>query len=135
MAFEKNLDLVLISKNANPPVAKIMDYKKYKFEKRKKDKEKIKNTKIVQQKEIRLSSSIEKNDLQFKIKNARKFLEKGNKVKVSLSFKGRKLMNKDKGFETMNFFLKEVEDVAKIEKEPKLNGRFYDAYLAPKKNK
>ncbi len=127
------LDLVLIAPKANPPVAKIVDYGKYRYDKKKKEKEVKKNNKIIEQKEIRLSSSIGKHDFDVKVKRARVFIEKGNRVKVSLSFRGREITNKEVGFNTINNFLKELSDIAQIDKAPKINGRFLDANISPKK--
>ncbi len=131
-ADKRELDLVLIAPQGKPPVAKIIDYGKYRYDKKKKEQEIKKNTKIVEQKEIRLSANIGQHDLDVKIKNAIKFLEKGNKLKVSLAFKGRELSNTEVGKEKMNIFLEEIKEFSVIEKEPKLIGRFYNVYLAPK---
>ena len=125
--------MVLIAPNANPPVAKIIDYGKYRYDKKRKEKEIKKNTKIVEQKEVRLSANIGEHDLNVKIRNAIKFLERGDKVKISLAFKGRELANQEVGRKKMQGFLDAVEEISVIVKEPVLTGRFYNAYLAPKK--
>lgn len=131
-AEEQELDLVLIAPKANPPVAKIIDYGKYKYEKKKREQDSKKKQKIIEQKEIRITPNIGQHDLDVKIKNAQKFLEKGKKVKLSLSFRGREMANKEVGFLTMQRAIDALSSIAEIEKKPQLNGRFYDAYLAPK---
>lgn len=134
MAEESDLDLVKISSNVLPPVCKIMDYKKYIFDLNKKQKEMKKNQKAVVTKEIRMSSTIEKNDLSFKEKNASKFLSEGNKVKVCLIFRER-----ESNFETAEQILSEfanaVKDFGIIEKAPNMEGRNVVMILAPNKNK
>jgi translation initiation factor IF-3 len=136
-AFKKaeaaDLDLVLIAPGGKPPVAKIVDYGKYRYEKKKRESEAKKNQKVVEQKEVRITPNIGQHDLDVKIRNAQKFLSKGNKVKLSLQFRGRENANREVGFATMDRALDTLKDVADIDKSPKLNGRFYDAYLAPKK--
>lgn len=132
-AEKRNLDLVLISKSGIKPVAKIIDYGKFSYERKRKQEEIKKNTKIIEQKEIRLTANIAENDLNIKINRARNFISKGNRVKVSLMFKGREMGNKQKGYETMQKFIDKMEDIAKIEKSPKLMGRFYNVFLIPKK--
>ncbi|WP_128824173.1 translation initiation factor IF-3 [Candidatus Hepatoplasma crinochetorum] len=135
-AREQELDLVIISKNAKIPVAKIIDYGKFRYERKKREQENKKKSKIIEQKEIRISANIGLNDLDVKIKSARGFIEKGNNVKISLAFKGRQIVSKEIGFEKMNQFIEKLNDIAQIDKKPQLNGRFYDAYLSPiKKNK
>ena len=122
-AEEQDLDLVLVSPNAKPPVCKIMNYGKYKFEQSKKEKEARKNQKIVELKEIRVSTNIGDHDFNFKCKNARSFLESGNKVKVSLRFRGRELNNVKIGEAVLNKFIEALEDVAIVEKKPLLEGK------------
>ena len=134
-AEEHDLDLVLISKNGKLPVAKIINYNKFKFERKKKEEENRKKSKAVELKEIRISANIGDNDLKFKIKAARKFIEKKQNVKVSLSFRGREITNKENGYQKMNQFLEEIKDLAEVESGPALRGRFYDAYLTPIKKK
>ena len=123
MAEEKNLDLVLVAPNAKPVVCKIMNYGKYKFEQAKKEKESRKNQKADELKEIRVSSNIGEHDFQFKSKNAKAFLESGNKVKFTLRFRGRELNNVKAGEEILSRFAQSLEDIATVEKKPFLEGK------------
>ena len=123
IAEEKNLDLVLVAPNAKPVVCKIMNYGKYKFEQAKKEKESRKNQKAVEMKEIRVSSNIGEHDFNFKSKNARGFLESGNKVKFTLRFRGRELNNVKAGEEILSRFAQSLEDIATVEKKPFLEGK------------
>ena len=123
MAEEKNLDLVLVAPNAKPVVCKIMNYGKYKFEQAKKEKESRKNQKAVEMKEIRVSSNIGEHDFNFKSKNARGFLESGNKVKFTLRFRGRELNNVKAGEAILSKFAESLEDIATVEKKPFLEGK------------
>ena len=132
-AYNRGLDLVLVSPESNPAVAKIMDYSKYRFEQQKKAKEMKKNQKIVQLQEIRLSLTIEQNDLMTKSRNARKILEKGNKVKVSMRIFGRQFAHQDLGVAVIEKFNESLADVADIESTVKLDGRSLVAVLTPKK--
>jgi len=131
LAEENDLDLVLISPNADPPVAKIMDYGKYHYELQKKEKEAKKKQKIIQVKEIRLSTFIEEHDIKVKANNANKFLREGNKVKVSLRFKGRERGRTANGFEVMNNFAALTDEFGKPEKKPAFEGRSLIMILAP----
>ena len=131
-AEEKNLDLVLVSPNANPPVCKIMNYGKYKFEQAKKEKEAKKKQKILEVKEIRVTPNIEEHDFSFKAKNARKFLEDGNKVKITVRFRGREVNNSKAGEAVLNKFIEALEEVSVVEKKPKLEGRNMFTILAKK---
>ena len=133
-AYDEDLDLVLVAPNANPPVCKILDYSKFKFEMAKKEKEARKNQKVVELKEIRLSATIDQHDLETKAKNANKFLKAGDKVKVSLKFKGREVRFVEKGKETILKFVSMLEE-GKIDKEPKLEGRFLNVIVLPKDKK
>lgn len=133
LAQEKKLDLVKISPNANPPVCKIMDYGKYKYEQQKKDKEARKRQKAASVKEIRLGLSIDKNDLEIKAKSAVKFIQDGDKVKVSLRFRGRELGYTQQGYEVFAKFTAILDEVAKVENPPKMEGRSMSALYAPKK--
>lgn len=133
-AYDEDMDLVLVAPNANPPVCKILDYSKFKFEMAKKEKEARKNQKVVELKEIRLSATIDEHDLETKAKNANKFLKSGNKVKVSLKFKGREVRFVDKGKETILKFVSMLEE-GQIDKEPKLEGRFLNVIVLPKDRK
>ena len=131
-AEEKNLDLVLVSPNANPPVCKIMNYGKYKFEQAKKEKEAKKKQKVLEIKEIRVTPNIEEHDFSFKAKNARKFLEDGNKVKIIVRFRGREVNNSKAGEVVLNKFIEELGEVSVVEKQPKLEGRNMFTILAKK---
>ena len=115
MAEQANLDLVLVAPKAKPPVAKIMDYGKYRFELQKKQREARKKQKVINVKEVRLSPTIDTNDFNTKMKNARKFLSKGDKVKVSIRFKGRAITHKEIGREVLDRFAEETSDVASVE--------------------
>ena len=123
IAANKDLDLVLVAPNATPAVCKIMNYGKYKFEQAKKEKESRKNQKAVEVKEIRVSSNIGEHDFNFKSKNARSFLESGNKVKFTLRFRGRELNNVKAGELILNKFAESLEDIATMEKRPFLEGK------------
>lgn len=132
-AYDRGLDLVLVSPDANPAVAKIMDYSKFRFEQQKKAKEMKKNQKVVVLQEIRLSPTIEQNDLMTKSKNARKILEKGNKVKVSLRFFGRMMAHQELGAEVINKFVETLADCSTQTAAAKLEGRSLFTILEPKK--
>lgn len=132
LAEEKNLDLVLVSPNTKPVVCKIMNYGKYKFEQAKKEKEAKKKQKVLEVKELRVTPNIEEHDFSFKAKNARKFLESGNKVKITLRFRGREVNNVKSGEIVLNKFIEELEDISVVEKQPKLEGRNMFTILAKK---
>lgn len=132
IAYEADLDLVKISPNAQPPVCKIMNYGKYKFEQIKKQKEARKNQKVVELKEIWLSMTIDVGDLNVKAKQAQKFLSAGNKIKVSIRMRGRQNAHSNLGVDVMNKFYQIVENDAVIEKKPLLEGRNILMILAPK---
>lgn len=132
IALEKKLDLVMISPTANPPVCKILDYGKYRYELQKKEKEAKKKQKTTQIKEIRLSPSIEAHDLTVKANNAIKFLKEMDKVKVSLRFKGRERGYTDVGFVVMNKFAEAVAEFGTVEKKPEFEGRSMIMILTPK---
>ena len=132
MALDKKLDLVLVSPNAVPPVCKIMNYGKYKFEQAKKEKEARKNQKVTETKEIRITPNIEEHDFGFKCKNARKYLEDGNKVKITVRFRGRELNYVKLGEENLNKFIEELSDIATVEKKPILEGKNLFIILAKK---
>ena len=134
LADEKNLDLVKISPQAKPPVCKIMDYSKYKFDLAKKEKEAKKKQKVVETKEVRLSPNIDTHDVRVKVKNAVKFLKAGNKVKVSIRFRGRELARQDAAIEIMKDFAAQVSEVGQIDKEPKMEARTMSMFLGPKTN-
>ena len=132
IAEEKNLDLVLVAPNAVPPVCKIMNYGKYRFEQSKKEKEAKKKQKTLELKEIRVTPNIEEHDFSFKCKNAKKFLEEGNKVKLTVRFRGREINNSKAGELVLRQFITELEDIAVVEKNPKLEGRNMFTILAKK---
>lgn len=135
MAFEKKIDLVLVAPNAEPPVCKIMNYGKYKFEQAKKEKEARKKQKVLETKEIRVTPNIEQHDFEFKSKNARKFLEDGNKVKITVKFRGRELNYVKLGEEALNKFVEDLSDIASLEKKPLLEGKNMFIILAKKADK
>ena len=134
IADEKSLDLVKISPQAKPPVCKIMDYSKYKFDMAKREKEARKKQKIVAVKELRLSPNIDTHDIQVKVKNAIKFLKEGNKVKISIRFRGRELGRTNTAVEIMNDFAAQVAEFGSVEKPPKMEARTMAMFLAPKSN-
>lgn len=133
LAGSKNLDLVEISPNAKPPVCKIMDYGKYKYEQSRKEKEAKKKQKTVNIKEVRLRPGIGDNDLKTKANQAAKFLQKGDKVKVELRFRGRELGHKDIGREVMNNFIELLSEFGEPAKPPKFEGNNMVAIIDPKK--
>ncbi|MFD2705258.1 translation initiation factor IF-3 [Salibacterium lacus] len=135
LAEQAELDLVLVAPNAKPPVCRIMDYGKYRFEQQKKEKEARKKQKTIEVKEVRLSPSIEEHDFNTKLKNARKFLSKGDKVKAAIRFRGRMITHSDIGKEVLDRMAKECEDIATIETKPKMEGRSMFLMLAPKPEK
>lgn len=122
LAYDKNLDLVLVSSN-NPKVCKIMNYGKYKFEQSKKEKEARKKQKSFEIKEIRVTPNTDTHDFEFKAKNARKFLEDGNKLKITVRFRGREMNYKSQGEELLNKFIEALEDIANTEKRPIMEGK------------
>lgn len=134
-AEDKNLDLVLVAPNATPVVCKIMNYGKYKFEQAKKEKEAKKKQKILEMKELRVTPNIEEHDFGFKSKNARKFLTDGNKVKITVRFRGREVNNSKAGEVVLNKFIENLQDIAIVEKKPKLEGRNMFTVLAKKTDK
>lgn len=135
-AIAASLDLVLISPNAKPPVARIMDYGKYRFEQQKKVKESRKKSKTVSVKEIRLSPTIEGNDFNTKLKHAQKFLTKeGAKVRVSIRFRGRAITHKELGREVLEKMAEATSDIATVVSKPKMEGRSMFLMLAPKSDK
>ena len=135
LADEQGLDLVKISPNAVPPVCKIMDYSKFCFDQKKREKEARKNQKVVEIKEIRMSPSIDTNDLNTKIMAAQKFLADGNRVKVSVRFRGREMAHTNLGEKLLMDFAASCTEVANMEKNPKLEGRFMAMFLTPKNSK
>lgn len=135
LAEKAGLDLMQVGTQPDgTAIAKIVDYGKYKYEQQKKLKEAKKNQSHTENKEIRLTVNIGEHDLDFKARKAREFLLDGNRVKISLKFRGREITYLDLGKATLERFFAKIEDIAKIEKEPKLNTRFLDMYVVPKKN-
>ncbi len=132
-ATDKGLDLVMISAKANPPVCKIMDYGKYKYEQSKKASQARKRQHVVQVKEVKVGANTDVHDLEVKVRHVRKFLEQGNKVKVSIRFRGREMAHTDRGAEQMKLIASRVEDLGKPEKMPNLEGRQMIMVLAPQK--
>ena len=132
MGAEQKLDVVLVAPNAEPPVCKLMNYGKYKFEMAKKEKEARKNQKVLEVKEIRVTPNIEQHDFDFKAKNARRFIEDGNKVRITVKFRGREMNYTKQGEETLNKFIETLEDIAVVEKKPLLEGRNMFIILAKK---
>lgn len=132
LADEAGLDLVLIAPDATPPVAKIMDYGKFRYQQEKKKKEAKKNQKIIVIKEIKLSVKIAENDISYKVKHAREFLEEGNHVRFRVFLKGREMANPQGGIDVLNRIWPMLEDIAVMEKEPKLEGRYVNLLVLPK---
>ena len=135
IAEQKNLDLVKIAPQANPPVCKIIDYGKFRFEQAKKEKEAKKNQRIVEVKEIRFSPKIDVHDFEVKARNATKFLTGGDKVKVTVRFRGREMAHTQIGMDLLKKFAETCKEVGNVEKEPKLEGRQMIMFLAPVKKK
>ena len=135
LASYAGLDLVLINPNGNPPVCKVMDYNKFKYEKAKKEKAALKKQKasITETKEFRLSPTIDVGDIETKLKNVTKYLEKGDKIKLSIRFKGRQMAHTDLGKDVLVKFAARLTDIAEVEQQPKLDGRSMTMLLAPKK--
>ena len=134
-AFDQGLDLVLVAPTAKPPVAKFMDYNKFKYEQQRKQREARKNQKVTELKELRLSPKIDIGDFNTKLKNGRKFLTQGHKLKISIRFRGREMAYTKMGSDVILRFAKECEDIATLESRPKLEGRNMQAMLGPIKEK
>lgn len=132
-AQEAGLDLVKIAPTAKPPVCKIIDYGKYRYEMARKEKEAKKKQKTIEIKEIRLSPNIEENDLNTKVANARKFITKGDRVKVTLRFRGREMAHVQSSKQILDVFAEKLQDVATVEKAPKLEGRNMSMFLTEKR--
>ena len=132
LAQSKDLDLVKIAPKAEPPVCRIMDYGKFRFEQAKKEKEARKNQHVIEIKEIRLSSGIDVHDFDFKLRNALRFLRDGDKVKVSVRFRGREMVHTNLGEKQLLRFAEGCAEVANMEKSPKLEGRNMSLFLSPK---
>lgn len=135
LADDKDLDLVLIAPQGDPPVVRMMDYSKYRFEMIKKEKEARKNQKVITVKEVKLSPVIEEHDISVRERNARKFLEDGNKVKVSIQFRGRQMAHQDVGLRVLVDFAKRIEDVAVVDRRPSMEGRIMSMMISPIKEK
>ena len=135
IAEEKKLDLVLVAPNSKPPVCKIMNYGKYKFEQAKKEKEAKKKQKVAELKELRITPNIDEHDFNFKCKNAKKFIEDGAKVKITVRFRGRELNYVKLGETTLNRFSEALADVANVEKKPVLEGKNMFVILSKKTEK
>jgi translation initiation factor IF-3 len=133
LAEEKNLDLVNVAPTAKPPVCKIMDYGKFKFEQQKKEKEARKNQQVINIKEIRLSPTIDEHDFQTKLRSAVKFLQNGDKVKVSVRFRGRQITHTEIGKKVLDRMIEETGEVATVERTPNMDGRQMIMILAPRK--
>ena len=132
LAEQKNLDLVKIAPQATPPVCKIIDYGKYRFEQSKREKEQRKNQRVVEIKEVRLSLNIDTHDFETKKNHAMRFISEGNKVKASIRFRGREMGHPELGLEIMKRFSEAMAEVANVERQPKLEGRTMMMFLAPK---
>jgi len=132
MAEEMQLDLVKIAPQARPPVCKIMDYGKYRFEQSKKEREFRKNQKVITVKEVRLSATIEDHDIDVKLKNAIKFLKEGNKVKATIRFRGRQITHSEIGRQVMSDFAERIKEYGTIDKAPMIEGRNMSMFISPK---
>lgn len=134
-AFSQNLDLLCVAPKGNPPVCKILDYGRYRFDMQKKSKEAKRKQHVVELKSLRLPPNIDKHDFDTKVRHARKFIEQGHKVKVDMRFRGRMMTRIDVGKKAMNQFVEEMQDIAKVEKKPILEGNTMSLVLAPMGNK
>jgi len=132
VATERNLDLVAIAMNAKPPVCRVMDFGKYKYEQSKREKEARKNQKVITVKEVKVRPNIEDHDFQVKLRNARRFLEEGDKVKASVMFRGREITHPELGRKLLVRLAKEVDDLASMERDPKVEGRNMVMILTPR---
>ncbi len=132
IAIEHELDLVKIAPGSNPPVCRIMDYGKYRFEQTKKEKKAKKNQRVIEVKEVRMSPGIDTNDFNTKLKNAQKFLAEGNRVKASVRFRGREMAHTEIGADLLRDFAEKCADIANLDKQPKLEGRSMSIFLSPK---
>ncbi|OYD08608.1 translation initiation factor IF-3 [Paludifilum halophilum] len=132
LSREADLDLVNVAPQAKPPVCRIMDYGKYRYEQSKREKEARKKQKTIQIKEIRFSPSIEEHDVNTKLRNVKKFLKKGDKVKLTIRFRGREITHQDLGRKILDRMAREVKDLGDVERQPKLEGRHMIMILSPK---
>lgn len=135
IAYNKGLDLVCVAPNANPPVAKAMDYGKYKYEQERKKKEAKKKQVKIEVKEVKFTSKIQDNDINYKVKHIKDFLEKGKHVKLRVFLRGRELATPEKGFEVINRVWDMIKDVAEKQGEPKLEGNYINLLVTPIKKK
>lgn len=135
LAIQKNLDLVMIAPTATPPVCRIMDYGKYRFEQAKRDKEARKKQKVIEIKEVRMSLNIDVHDFNTKVNQALRFLKNGDRVKVSIRFRGRELAHTSLGNDVMDRFAQACGETGNVEKTPKMEGRSMVMFLSPKPNK
>ncbi len=135
LAEEREMDLVMIAPQAKPPVCKIMDYGKYRFEQQKREKEASKKQKVVEVKEIRLSLNIDTHDFETKLGHAKRFIAEGNRLKVSIRLRGREMAHSARGIEVMGRFAEALNDVAVVEKPAKLEGRSIQMFMSPQKSK
>lgn len=135
LAEEQDLDLVMIAPQAKPPVCKIMDYGKYRFEQQKREKEASKKQKVVEVKEIRLSLNIDTHDFETKLGHAKKFVGEGNRIKVSIRLRGREMAHSARGYEVMERFAEALNDIAVVDKAAKLEGRSIQMFMSPQKTK
>ena len=132
LAEERQLDLVKIAPQARPPVCKLMDYGKYRFEQSKKEREFRKNQKVITVKEVRLSATIEDHDVDVKFKNAVKFLKEGNKVKVTIRFRGRQITHSEIGRQIMTEFAERIKEYGTVDKAPQIEGRNMSMFISPR---
>lgn len=132
IAQKKQLDLVNVSPNASPPVCRVMDFGKYKYERSKREKEARKNQKVISVKEVKLRPGIDDHDFQVKVKNCKRFLNSGNKVKVTVMFRGREITHKELGRELCQRMKEEIAEIGTVEKEPKVEGKNMIMILSPK---
>ena len=132
LAHEQDLDLVKVSPNAKPPVCRILDYGKYRYEMQKREKEAKKNQKIIKVREMKMTPNIEENDMLVKADKVKEFLNNGDKVKISVRFRGREMGHTEKGVDVLEQFFKMIEDLAVIDKPAKLEGRNMVMYVLPK---
>ncbi|MDF9836961.1 MULTISPECIES: translation initiation factor IF-3 [unclassified Breznakia] len=131
VAYDQELDLLCVAPKGNPPVCKILDYGRYRFEAQKKEKEAKKNRHVVELKSLRLPPNIDKHDFDTKLRHARKFIEQGHKVKIDMRFRGRLITRVDVGRKAMNQFVEEISDIAQVEKRASLEGNTMSCVLAP----
>ena len=131
MALEQGLDLVEVAPNADPPVCRIMDYGKYKYQQQKKQQEARKRQTVIQVKEIKVRPKTDDHDFETKVKHIRRFIEDGDRCKVTVFFRGREIVHKDRGLDILRRVIEATQDVAKVEQEPQAEGRTMCMYLAP----